>query len=287
MNTLGQRPLWSFLSTKPPIQVVTNTRVRADPGVEVRTYAALAERVAQLSSRNPDLVLLYRGQAHDYRNLQRNTAIKPGIFRPDPRTRKHPDGAEIARRYARLEAGERELQHIYRQREFFGQERVRRYRILRWAILQHYEVCPTPLLDVTHSLRVAASFAAHGADAETFLYVLAVPNLAGAITASSEEGVQILRLSSICPSIALRPHFQEGYLLGEYPELASLDQERLYAYHEIDFGLRLIAKFHFHPATFWKDPSFPMIPKTALYPDARDEFFKVAGQIRKSLGPAV
>jgi len=28
-----------------------------------------------------------------------------------------------------------------------------------WAILQHYGVCDTPLVDLTHSLRVAASFA--------------------------------------------------------------------------------------------------------------------------------
>ena len=38
-------------------------------------------------------------------------------------------------------------------------DRLRRQRILRWSILQHYEICDTPLLDVTQSIRIAASFA--------------------------------------------------------------------------------------------------------------------------------
>jgi hypothetical protein len=80
-----------------------------------------------------------------------------------------------------------------------------------WAILQHYEVCDTPLLDVTNSLRVAASFATNNPAAEgPVLYVLGVPSLSGSITASSEQGLQIIRLSSICPPEARRPYFQEG-----------------------------------------------------------------------------
>lgn len=38
-------------------------------------------------------------------------------------------------------------------------DRLKRQRILHWSILQHYEVSATPLLDVTHSLPIAASFA--------------------------------------------------------------------------------------------------------------------------------
>jgi hypothetical protein len=283
MNTLGHHPLWSFLSGKSVIQVVDNTKVRADAGVVVGSYAELAERVAELSFRNPDSVLFYRGQSRDHRNIRKNTSIKPGIFRVNPKTGKNPDAAELQRRYARLATAELGLLRAYESRGLSGRERVGRYRVLRWAILQHYEVCQTPLLDVTHSLRVAASFAAQGGGEGAFLYVLGVPNLAGAITASSEEGLQILRLSSICPSIALRPHFQEGYLLGEYPELASLDQKNLYYAHEVDFGLRLLAKFRFHSGRFWQDQHFPMIPREALYPDARDEFFQVATEIKQGL----
>jgi hypothetical protein len=66
--------------------------------------------------------------------------------------------------------------------------------------LQHYEVCGTPLLDVTHSLRVAASFATNDAvkGHNPTLYVLVVPALSGSVSASSDQGLQTIRLSSIC-----------------------------------------------------------------------------------------
>ena len=57
---------------------------------------------------------------------------------------------------------------------------------------------PDSSLDVTHSLRVAASFASHENDTdEAFVFVFGVPNLSGAVTASSEAGLQIIRLSSV------------------------------------------------------------------------------------------
>ena len=51
--------------------------------------------------------------------------------------------------------------------------------------------------------------------------MLGVPNLSGAITASAEAGLQIVRLSSVCPPSAVRPHIQEGYLLGDLEALQS------------------------------------------------------------------
>jgi len=51
-------------------------------------------------------------------------------------------------------------------------------------------------------------------------------------TASSEAGLQVIRLSSACPPEAVRPHLQEGYLLGEYPEIADYEQNAHYDYYE-------------------------------------------------------
>jgi hypothetical protein len=66
----------------------------------------------------------------------------------------------------------------------------------------------------------------------------------------------------------VRPHIQEGYLLGEYPEMAGLDQKQQYKHYEIDFGRRLIAKFKFEPEPFWNASSdFPKVSKQALYPE--------------------
>ena len=163
-----------------------------------------------------------------------------------------------------------------------GRDRVTRSRILQWAIIQHYEICETPLLDVTHSLRVAASFATLNGSLAPVLYVLAAPYLGGTISASSEQGIQTIKLSSICPPDARRPHFQEGYLLGEYPELTSLHQKQRYKHFEIDFGLRLLAKFHLKPDVFWNGEHRP-IPQAALFPNATDPLFRHAESIKQKL----
>ena len=158
-----------------------------------------------------EFVLFFRGQGGDHRNKAKKTSLKPGLFRSEPGKVTAPTMDIIRQRYRRLARAEEQLAKIYEREKFIGRERIKRYRILRWAVLQHYEVCATPLLDVSHSLRIAASFATPFGTRESFVHVIALPNLAGSVTASSEEGIQIIRLSSICPPQALRPHFQEGY----------------------------------------------------------------------------
>ena len=212
---------------------------------------------------------MFRGQGGDHRNVKGNTSVKPTLFRS--KERGNPDRATLEQRFDVLARAERALVAQYQAAKFLGLDRIRRHHVLRWSILQHYEVCPTPLLDVTHSIRIAASFASLSGNALVYLYVLGVPNLSGAITASAEAGLQIVRLSSVCPPSAVRPHIQEGYLLGQYPEVAGIAQRENYFHYELDFGLRLVAKFCFEPATFWKDRDFPKVAKTALYPSAKDD----------------
>lgn len=115
--------------------------------------------------------------------------------------------------------------------------------------------------------------------------MLGVPNLSGAITASAEAGLQIVRLSSVCPPSAVRPHIQEGYLLGEYPEMSGTEQKENYFPYEMDFGRRLVAKFAFAPASFWKNDNFPQATKSALYPSEKsDPLFRLALGVKKQLG---
>ena len=114
--------------------------------------------------------------------------------------------------------------------------------------------------------------------------MLGVPNLSGAITASAEAGLQIVRLSSVCPPSAVRPHIQEGYLLGEYPEMAGYEQKANYFPYEIDFGRRLVAKFAFNPATFWKGDNFPKVARKALYPSAKnDPLYQLALDVKEQV----
>jgi FRG domain len=208
METIGKQKIWSFFDGQQQSNVAKNADVRGDAGHLVRSYWDLATKIAELQFLNRDFVLLFRGQAADHRNKSGNTTLKPTLFRS--LNSGNPNASTLIDRFETLRRAENALTEKYGEAEFLGRDRLRRHRILRWSILQHYEVCKTPLLDLTHSIRIAASFASLSANQSAFVYVLGVPNLSGAITASAEAGLQIVRLSSVCPPSALRPHIQEG-----------------------------------------------------------------------------
>lgn len=284
MDTLGTSQIWTFLDGKPDIvSGVSNTGIRKDAGHRVGSYLELAQKCAELQFRNRDHVLVFRGQANDHLNAQCNTSLKPSLLRGGPQKKNaRPTPGVIAQRFNTLNMCESTLIKMYTQEGLLGRGRVRRHRIVRWSILQHYEVCATPLLDVTQSLRIAASFAKTNKalksaekSGDAYVYVLAVPNISGGITASAEAGVQIVRLSSVCPPNALRPHIQEGYLLGLFPDLTGPEDVANYQSAELDFGRRLLAKFRFDPNHFWQDRSFPPIADDALYPDHHDPMLRM------------
>jgi hypothetical protein len=270
VEVIGQQAIWSFDDYATSARVTTCGEVRKGKAHRVRTYLELAKKVAELQFKNRDFVLLFRGQDGDYRNRQKNTSLKPSLLREDE-TGNLPSEPTLRSRFELLQLAEEQLVRLYEKRRFPEAKRIRRQRILRWSILQHYEVCRTPLLDVTHSLRIAASFASDHSGNAAYVFVIGVPNLSGAITASAEAGLQVVRLSSVCPPSAVRPHIQEGYLLGEYPEMGGTDQKGHYKHYEIDFGRRLIAKFRFSPKTFWRGDTFPKVGRRALYPSPKDD----------------
>jgi hypothetical protein len=284
MHTIGTSQLWSFSDHSQRIAKLDNTTIRKSKGHRVKSFLDLAKKISALQFKNPDHVLLFRGQDFDHKNLANNASLKPALFRPETIGAPPPAEWILQQRFDRLARAEKLLSEEFSNRDLEGADRLRRHRILRWTILQHYEVCATPLLDVTHSLRIAASFASLSRARQAWLYVVGVPNLSGAITASAEAGLQIVRLASVCPPNALRPHIQEGYLLGEYPDMPELQQKQHYASAEIDFGRRLIAKFRFSPATFWSDATFPMVAPLALYPDKHDQLLSIATRIKAALG---
>jgi hypothetical protein len=279
MDTIGRQKLWSFLGVDGKAKETNCTKVRSSEAQPVTSFMALAGKVAELQFLNREFVLLFRGQSSDWRNKKGNTTLKPSILRANDPT-KNPSEEQLSRRYSLLQTAEGLLVSHYTG---MGSQRLQRQQILRWSILQHYEVCKTPLLDVTHSLRVAASFASADGNHEAFVFVFGVPNLSGAVTASAEAGLQIIRLSSVCPPSAVRPHIQEGYLLGEYPEMTGIDQKQHYRHYEIDFGRRLIAKFKFKSTPFWRaSRNFAKLPDEALYPE-HDPLLTLATTIRKDL----
>lgn len=292
METIGKQEVWSFYRDSNKSESVRDISiVRAGPGHKVISFLDLALKVAELQFRNREHVLLFRGQQVDFSDEKNGTTLRPGIFRwNDSPENRVPGQSILTDRFEKLRLAGDVLMERYENDPMLNRdrretERLKRQRILRWSILQHYEICATPLLDVTHSLRIAASFASHNATGEAFVFVLGVPNLSGAITASAEAGVQIVRLSSVCPPCAVRPHLQEGYLLGEYPEIDRYEQKAHYHMHEIDFGRRLIAKFRFDPKTFWKSDTFPKVAYKALYPPSqRDPLSTIAEEVKRTIG---
>jgi hypothetical protein len=284
MEKIGSQTTWSYFDdVGKKARPGSNPKIRHAEGHGVDTYFELAKKVAELQFLNRDHVLLFRGQKADHRTTKGNSMLKASLFRRSQS--KLPAQRVLERRFETLRQAEDELVKRYVAEGFQGFERLKRYRVIRWAILQHYEVCPTPLLDVTQSLRVAATFASLDNGTDTaFVFVLGVPNLSGAVTASAEAGLQVVRLSSACPPEAVRPHLQEGYLLGEYPEIADYEQNAHYSYYEMDFGRRLIAKFRFNPVAIWKSNNFPPAAREALYPrEHRDRLLGISQEIKASL----
>lgn len=283
MDTVGHTSLWTFVPGNEFTETATCGQVRKQKPYPVQNYLDLAQRIAELQFRNKDLVLFFRGQTSDHKNKGSNTTIKPSILRGSS-SREDPSEAELNRRFSELSFAEDQLISAYTKYTKFGLDVLKRQRVLRWTLLQHYEVVPTPLLDVTTSLRIAASFASNSNKDSAVLMVLGVPQISGAVSVSAEAGIQTIRLSSVSPPTAIRPHIQEGYLIGEYPELSDLQQKTNYRHVETDFGRRLVAKFSINLNRFWMEKEgFPAVPPTALYPDRQDPFYSVAQDIKNSL----
>ena len=202
------------------------------PATQVASFVDLVSLIAFLSVMNKQLVLLFRGQRHDF-------SLTPTLFRDSWKSPLEPDSVRVPLADARMDywAGLTLVESIVlRVLERHGVPRWRHlkaYREARWAVIQHYELWPTPLLDLTSSLRVAASFS-FGCDPNAtngYLYVLGVSRIRGDLMGLAraqlnpansdrperEAGVLALRLNSVCPPSALRPHLQEGVLIGRYP----------------------------------------------------------------------
>lgn len=245
-----------------PLSIVhTNDRDIAKQQAEpVSTYRQLVEKVAELSYLYKKQLIFFRGQGRDYRNKGGASTFYPTIYRGEYLPKE-----EAEYRFRVLDKCCQQLKNLFQSKRLDGKDEVARKKYVQWSILQHYEVCETPLLDFTHSLRVACSFAQLSVLNETeksaYVYVFGLPYLSNRISINSEDDLVNVRLLSICPPQALRPYFQDGYLCGttdltwNYPDKT-----------ELDFNLRLIAKFVIPKyQKFWGE-GFRRIPEAVLFP---------------------
>ena len=268
MRNFGNTKLWCHLSLDTG-ERFTNKDVRESDAIKINDFRGLVQSVAYIANHNPDYSLFYRGQSKDYKLSSGSSSFYPTIFR---RPGKPLQAKILSERYAVLEKCSQELVISLESIGIDNLRKVKKFRELPWSILQHYEVCGTPLIDLTHSLRVAASFALNNAKENAYIFIFAFPYPNGTISYSTEEELLNVRLLSACPSEALRPHFQEGYLIGSFPPYVNKKEPFL------DFGRRLIAKLEIPKKNFWgKD--FHAIPNNALYPP-NDEVESICSEIK-------
>jgi hypothetical protein len=203
------------------------------------------KHIAQLAYLNKDYLLFYRGQGVRFQNKAGGATFYPSIYRGDQLDRRTVDA-----RFRQLERASQQLRDLFTRGIIDGHQEVARKLLVRWSILQHYQVCATPLLDLTHSIRVACSFAQAAAkdeDEKVLVSVFGLPYTTNRISSNSEHDLVLVRLLSICPPTALRPYFQEGYLAGTAEITYDYDDKS-----ELDFNRRLVAQFAI-PASpsFW------------------------------------
>jgi len=227
------------------------------PPFVIQKFRRLVEHTARLAYRNPDVLLFFRGQDEDYQSKAGGTTLYPAIYRVDALT-----ASELRHRFEVLDEASRLLVRAFKSANIDGHGELWRKRYMQWSILQHYQVEPTPLLDITQSLRVACSFAQlNSSGPRCYVYVLGLPYLTNRISINSEHDIVNVRLLSICPPNALRPYFQEGFLTGTSDVTVEFDSKT-----ELDFRNRLIAKFEIPRARAFWGTGFDAIPRSALYP---------------------
>lgn len=251
-------------------ELKVSKQIASENAVDVSSYEELLEKIAHISYENPYSILYFRGQNKDYLNNNGNTTIYPSIYRGQL------SGVEIRNRFELLDSSANLLVRIAKDYKFNGISELRRKKQVQWSILQHYEVCNTPYLDVTHSLRVACSFASYESEDEfAYVYVFGFPYLTNRITINSEEDLLLIRLLSISPPDAKRPYYQEGFVAATTDITHDYDQKS-----ELDFNSRLVAKFRFpNSKDFWGS-DFSPLRKNFLYP-SNDRFLTIAKEVKQ------
>ena len=225
--------------------------------INIETFHDLIMEIAELSYKNPDVMLFYRGQNNNYIKTKYAT-LYPTIYRSNSE-KDIKFGFEILEKTSTMLMTELEKDNNVDKEEI---KELKKIKLLQYSILQHYEVCKTPLLDLTQSIKVACSFAILDNKNNTgYIYVLGMPYVNGRISVDSEDYITNVRLLSISSSSSKRPFFQEGYLVQtEFASNADIEKG------ELDFNRRIVAIYKFkNTKTFWG--SERPIERENLYPE--------------------
>jgi hypothetical protein len=250
---------------------VNPDKVASNNPILINSFRKLVEINAKLAYKNKDHLIFYRGQIEDYPNRAGSSSFYPTIYRGD-----YLKVNELRNRFDILEGSCKALVNLFEDQKIEGYKELKRKKYIQWSVLQHYDVCKTPLLDFTHSLRVACSFALSNNNNEFgYVYSFGLPYLTNRISINSEHDLVNVRLLSICPPNALRPYFQEGYLAGTEDITTNYESKT-----ELDFNNRLIIKYKIpNKNEFW-GRGFNKIPQKSLYPD-NDPIYEICKIVKE------
>lgn len=284
MKTLTTRKIFRFSHDQKAIvgESSAGLPVSARPGHDVRSYEELLEKVSALNFYNPSLQLFFRGQSKDYFNYTDDgkpvrSSLYPAILRALP-VNKPQRSRAIEHRVKILERAD----SLFKGRVSVGY--IHRHTLVRWAIIQHYEVCATPLLDLTGVLQVALTFAIDAKSADGFLYVFGLPHVTGPISVSLESMTQLVDLSKICPPEVSRPHFQSAFLAADYPTAVYTDDlVRQAPRVEANFACRLLTKFRLKDVNKWVGNKFNPVSQDILFPNQRDSWYAILADVKKTI----
>ena len=240
----------------------TVNKVRSSEGYPVNSFRDLINQVALVTVNNRNYEMFYRGQSDDYLNnkgfyykdRKQKTTVLPSIFRPELKE----DG--LPKYSIRKKTIEERYNKLYSLINHINKTNKRKYRDeYLMCLFQHYEILPTPLIDITQSLRVAATFALMK-EQKGFVYVFGLPYPNQSISYFVDYDIILLKLQNIVGVNALRPRYQEGYLVGNFPFSNIKDAGD-------DLSNRMIAKFYVDNTKnkFWDKHFLPM-PKEVLFP---------------------
>lgn len=247
------------------------------PGLIVKTYVDLVQCVAEVSYKNREFMPLLRGQVDDHltiRTLVPKSSIVPTIYRPGPGQRVVKSNL-LNERYQALDIAKLQflkmIDGLQTSAEFRKSDYID-FDEIAWAVFQHYEVLPTPLIDVTQSLMVACTFAlTNNTNRYGYVYVLGLESMNPTVYFSYNTRHQLIRLMSLMPKIARRPLHQEGYLVGNYPIRRSQGTNN-------NLANRMLAKFRIPTKGFW-NRNYRPFPINALLPK-QDEMDSILSPLR-------
>lgn len=152
---------------------VSEREVWQAPPFRIASYRELVEHAARLSYANRNHLIFFRGQPTDFQSKAGGSTLYPAIYRGENLTLD-----ELEFRLRSLDSACKELVSLFEERRVEGWRDIRKKKYVQWSILQHYEVAATPLIDITHSLRVACSFSQLSNNGDFgYIYALGFPTL--------------------------------------------------------------------------------------------------------------